>query len=136
MLTRALLTVVATASTILAGGAAPAIAAETIVPAPFTPTGVSDSLDVANNWCVAPLRLAPFAENIGAGHYYVCNHDHNGGTGGVNILNNLCIAPIDIDPGTLDDYAACNFEQTDGPHTVGPVNALRNFSVLGAQLTP
>ena len=134
MLTRALLTVAATASTILAGGAAPALAAETVVPAP-APAGISDSLDVANNWCVAPLRLAPLAENIGTGHYFVCNHDRNGGTGGVNILNNLCIAPIDIDPGTHDNYFACNFERTDGPKSLGPINALRNLSVLGSPLT-
>jgi hypothetical protein len=138
---RAFLTVAATMSAALSAAIGGAATASAAVPSTPTIAGQSDTLDVANNWCVAPLLLnGPASTNDTPDHYRVCGHNRAGGNGGVNILNNLCVAPIDLHgplapAGTGHDYVACNDETTDGPPTLGPITVLRNLSVLGVRAT-
>ncbi|MBW8806171.1 MAG: hypothetical protein AUG49_10095 [Catenulispora sp. 13_1_20CM_3_70_7] len=145
---RAILTVAAAAAATLGGGllqAGTAAAATAQVPTPAPPgappsaSGADDVLDVANNWCVAPVRLSgPLSENVVPAPYRACDNNKVGGDGGVHALDNLCVAPLGID-GPLGQgpmpYAACNDEVASGPGPLGPISVLRNASVLGVQLT-
>ena len=147
MRSRAILTAAAATAAALGGvlasaGTAAATTAPLTTPAPPTapkaaPTpgvlAVENALELADNWCVAPLHFTgPLTANPFPGSSDACGDSHSGG--GVHVLSNMCIAPI-----TTDDpngsWAArstpCLPADSSGPG----FEILRNVSVAGVQAT-
>jgi hypothetical protein len=135
---RAILTVAAATAATLGGGlAAAATATATTGPlrTPSTPKSPFDeSLDLANNWCVPPLRLDPLGDNLLPTRYQACDSGKTGGGNGVHVLNDLCLVPVSLDSalsGAPAPYAACSDKTVRSSGTA----ILRNASVLGLQAT-
>ena len=138
MRSRAFLTVAAVVSATVTSGVAGAGTAEAdTTPAPSP--AHSDPLHLFDNVCLVPLRLeGPLATNALPNPYRACSHNSVGGDGKMHVLDNLCVAPVQL--GIFGDgpkpYAACNDEVANGGKSlIGPISALRNLSILGAQVT-
>jgi hypothetical protein len=147
---RTILTVAAASAAAWGGGAAPAGAAAATKAPPATTApeagpltavvgvaGAQDALDVANNWCVAPLRWSgPLLPNLVPAPYQACRDVRAGGENGLHVLDNLCVAPISFD-GPLGSRPApsskCGDGDATGPAGFGDVSVLRGFSVAGVQ---
>jgi hypothetical protein len=146
--TRAILTVAAASAATLGGGLASAgtaaattapLMTKAVHPAPqAAPTpgvlAVENALEVANDWCVAPLQwTAPLTQDAFPSPYHVCDGKH-ADPDGIHVLSNMCLAPVSLDGALGSDppaVAPCSTKPADGPG----FEILRNVSVAGVQAT-